>query len=77
MGLEDQTGALFEDRELAQTVSGRDGARAWEVALVDGDAEETPLVPRRLVESRPPINDTRAEILEFRQALAARRARRR
>jgi dipeptidase E len=76
LGLEDQTGVLFEDRELVQTVSARDGARAWEVALVDGDVEETPLVPRRLEESRPPINDTRAEILEFRQTLAARRRRR-
>jgi dipeptidase E len=77
LGLEDQTGALFEDRALVQTVTGRDGARAWEVGLVDGDADETPLVPRRLEESRPPINDTPPEILEFRQTLAARRARRR
>jgi dipeptidase E len=77
LGLEDQTGALFKDRELAQTVSGRDGARAWEVALVDGDVEEAPLVPRQLEESRPPINDTRAEILEFRQTLALRAASRR
>jgi dipeptidase E len=77
LGLEDQTGALFEDRELVQTVTGRDGARAWEVAMVDGEAEETPLVPQRLEESRPPINDTRAEILELRQTLAARSTSRR
>jgi peptidase E len=38
---------------------------------------DTPLVPRRLEEARPPINDVRDEILEFRQTLAARAASRR
>jgi len=77
LGLEDQTGALFEDRKLVQTISAREGARAWEVAWASGNAEESPLVPRQLEESRPSINDTRAEILEFRQTLAARAASRR
>jgi dipeptidase E len=77
LGLEDQAGALFGDRALVQTVSGREGARAWGVALVDGKVEETPLVPRRLEQARPPINEARAEIIEFRQTLAARAASRR
>jgi peptidase E len=77
LGLEDQTGALFEDRELAQTYSARRGARAWQVVSIDGDAGETPLAPRRLEDRRPPINDMRAEILELRQTLASRAASRR
>jgi dipeptidase E len=77
LGLEDQTGALFEDSELAETISARDGAAVWEVTAESGGAAETELHSRRLEDSRPPINDMRAEIVELRQTLATRAARRR
>jgi dipeptidase E len=77
LGLEDQTGAVFEGTEMTEAVSARQGASVWEVARRDGDPAETTLAPRRLVETRPPINDTRAEILEFRRTLASRAASRR
>jgi peptidase E len=77
LGLEDQTGALFEDTELVETVSARDGAAVWEVTAENVSARETELDSRRLEDSRQPINDTRSEILELRQTLATRAARRR
>jgi peptidase E len=77
LGLEDQTGALFEDTELVETVSARDGAAVWEVTAENVAARETELDSRRLEDSRQPINDTRSEILELRQTLATRAARRR
>jgi dipeptidase E len=77
LGLEDQTGALFEDTELSDTFTARDGAAVWEVSVENGSAREIELHSRRLEDSRPPINDMRAEILELRQTLATRAARRR
>jgi dipeptidase E len=78
LGLEDQTGALFEDTELAETISARDGAAVWEITAGDGSAAtETELYSRTLEDSRPPINHMRADILELRQTLATRAARRR
>jgi dipeptidase E len=77
LGLEDQTGALFEDTELAETISARDGAAVWEVRAEGNGAREAELHPRRLEDSRQPINDTRDDILELRQTLATRAARRR
>src|SRR3954452_20586696 len=77
LGLEDQTGALFEDTELAETVSAREGAGVWEVTPGTGGAPEVELPSRQLEDSRPPINGTRADILELRQTLATRAARRR
>jgi dipeptidase E len=77
LGLEDQTGAIFEDTELVETVSARDGAEVWEARLDDGGVVETELHSRRLEDSRPPINGMRAEIVELRQTLALRSARRR
>lgn len=77
LGLEDQTGALFEDTRLAETITARDGAEVWEVRAVSGGASETELDSRRLEDSRPPINGMREEILELRQTLATRAARRR
>jgi dipeptidase E len=76
LGLEDQTGALFEDGELSETITARDGAAVWEVTAEDGTARETELRSRVLEDSRPPINDMRGEILELRQTLATRAARR-
>jgi dipeptidase E len=76
LGLEDQTGALFEDTELVETISARDGAGVWEATLEGGRVIETERHSRRLEDSRQPINDTRAEILELRQTLASRAARR-
>jgi dipeptidase E len=77
LGLEDQTGALFEDTHLAETVSARDGAAVWEVSAESGSAREEELYSRRLEDNRPPINDMRADILELRQTLATRASRRR
>jgi dipeptidase E len=77
LGLEDQTGALFEDTELAETVSARDGAAVWEVTAENAGSRETELHSRPLEDSRQPINDMRSDILELRQTLATRAARRR
>jgi peptidase E len=77
LGLEDQTGALFEDTRLTETISARDGAAVWEVTAQNGGAREVELRSRRLEDDRQPINDTRSEIIELRQTLAARAARRR
>jgi peptidase E len=77
LGLEDQTGALFEDTELVETISARDGAEVWEAARDGAGVIETELHSRRLEDSRPPINDMRGEILELRQTLATRASRRR
>jgi dipeptidase E len=77
LGLEDQTGALFEDTELVETVTARDGAGVWEVRAENAGAREVELHPRRLEDGRQPINDTRSDILELRQTLATRAGRRR
>jgi len=77
VGLEDQTGALFEGTQLVETISAREGAEVWEAALEGGRVVETELQSRRLEDNRPPINDMRAEIVELRQTLAIRSARRR
>lgn len=74
LGLEDQTGALFEDRKLVETVAARDGAAVWEVTATSGGTRETELDSRGLEDSRPPINGMHEEILELRQSLAARSA---
>lgn len=77
LGLEDQTGALFEDTELVETISARDGAEVWEATVDGAGVVETELHSRRLEDNRPPINDMRAEIVELRQTLASRAAKRR
>ena len=77
LGLEDQTGALFEDARLAETISARDGAAVWEVSAESGSAREEELYSRLLEDNRQPINDMRADILELRQTLATRASRRR
>lgn len=77
LGLEDQTGALFEGTELIETISARAGAGVWEVAPDGGGARETELISRCLEEARPPINGTKAEILELRESLATRARHRR
>jgi dipeptidase E len=77
LGLEDQTGALFEGTELVETISAREGAAVWEATLEGASAVETELDSRRLEDRRPAINDLRGEILELRQTLAARAAKRR
>jgi dipeptidase E len=77
LGLEDQTGALFEDTELVETISAREGAEVWGATLDGAGVIETELDSRRLEDSRAPINDLRGEILELRQTLATRASRRR
>jgi hypothetical protein len=77
LGLEDQTGALFEDTELAETISARHGAEVWKAALDGSVVVEAAFHSRRLEDDQQPINDTRAEILEVPLTLAARASRRR
>jgi dipeptidase E len=78
LGLEDQTGALFEGTELVETFTAREGAAVWEVSAGNGDGpREAGLRSRRLEDNRPPINDMHSDILELRQTLATRAARRR
>jgi dipeptidase E len=77
LGLEDQTGALYEDTELVETISARDGAEVWEATVDGAGVVETEVHSRRLEDNRAPINDMSAEILELRQTLASRAARRR
>jgi dipeptidase E len=77
LGFEDQTGALFEGTEFAEAVSAREGAAVWEVTAENGGVSEFELPVRRLEDARQPINDTRSDILELRQTLATRAARRR
>jgi dipeptidase E len=77
LGLEDQTAALFEDAELTETYSARDGAAVWEVAANGNGAREIELHSRQLEDSRQPINEMREDILELRQTLATRAGRRR
>jgi peptidase E len=76
LGLEDQTGALFEDTELVETYTARDGAAVWEIGVENGGTRETELQSRRLEDSRAPINGMHPEILELRQTLRSRRDRR-
>jgi dipeptidase E len=77
LGLEDQTGALFEDTELVETISAREGAAVWEVTQENAGAREVELHSRQLEDSRQPINDLRSDVLELRQVLATRASRRR
>jgi len=74
LGLEDQTGALFEDEQLAEVVSTRDGAAVWRVTANGGEASETPLSPRRLPGSEPWADDWESEVAELRQTLRVRAA---
>lgn len=70
-------GALFEETELVETFTARDGAAVWDASLDGGGVAEKELHSRRLEDSRPPINDLGAEIVELRQTLAVRSARHR
>jgi len=77
LGLEDQTGALFDGGELVETIAARDGAEVWEISVAEGDGvRETELGSRRLEDRRPPINEPSSDILELRQTLAIRGPRR-
>jgi len=60
----------------AATGTSHAGDETWEVSAESGGARETELHSRRLEDGRQPINDTRSEILELRQTLATRAARR-
>ena len=77
LGLEDQTGAIFEDAKLVETICAREGAEVWEASLEGRAVVETGLHSRRLEDGRAPINDMRAEIRELRQTLATRARHRR
>jgi dipeptidase E len=72
LGLDDQTGIVFAGTEMTEAVSARSGATVWEVSRRGGEPSERRLTARELEAARPPINDTRAEILEFRRTRAAR-----
>ena len=73
LGLDDQAAVLFEDGELKETVSARNGASAWKVT----PALERRLASRPLREPDEGIDSLPAEVLELRQTLAVRAARRR
>ena len=73
LGLEDQTAALFEGRQLVETIVARDGAAVWQVS----PAEERRLRSREISDRRAAIDTSSAEIIEFREALAIRSATRR
>ena len=77
LGLEDQTGALFEETELVETITAREGASVWRASAARNGPREAELPSRLLEDRRAPINDMQAEILELRQTLATRAARRR
>ncbi|CAN5453325.1 Type 1 glutamine amidotransferase-like domain-containing protein [soil metagenome] len=79
IGMEDQTGALFEGSRMAEAFVAREGAKVWRVEAADGGAaRESGLPSRRLEDERPLAADALAsEILEFRQTLAVRTASRR
>ena len=79
LGMEDQTGALFEGRRLTETIVAREGAAVWRIERAsEGEdagpsgATEERLDSRRLAEEGPEIDALSAEIIEFRETLAAR-----
>jgi len=78
LGMEDQTGALFEGGRMIESIVAREGAAVWRVepgGNGDGAAIEERLDSRRLEDVRPTGADAlSAEILEFRETLAARTA---
>jgi dipeptidase E len=83
IGLEDQTAALYDDGQLVETVSAREGARVWRVTPSEekagsaGEGSELALDSRPIVDQRAPIDALSPEIVELRQTLAARAATRR
>jgi dipeptidase E len=77
LAFEDQTAAVFEDGEITDAVSARDGARIWRVDATEGVAVERPLECRELRSTRPTIDQARSDVLELRQTLAVRAAARR
>ncbi len=78
LGMEDQTGALFEGARMTKSIVAREGAAVWRVepgGNGNGAAREEQLDSRRLEDKRPAAADAlSAEILEFRETLAARTA---
>ena len=78
IGMEDQTGALFEGGRMTESIVARAGAAVWSVEPGDngnGAAREEQLDSRRLEDERPAAADAlSSEILEFRETLAARTA---
>ena len=78
IGMEDQTGALFEGGRMTESIVAREGAAVWSVEPGDngnGAAREEQLDSRRLEDERPAAADAlSSEILEFRETLAARTA---
>jgi dipeptidase E len=76
LGLEDQTAALFEERQLSEAYSARDGARVWRVGRNVRKVTEEALPATRLEDPRPPIDHPRSEVIELRETLASRAAHR-
>jgi len=82
LGLDDQTAALYQGRELVETITARDGAAVFAVepgAAGNGDhgARERELPSRRVRDRRPAIDIRSDEIIELRETLAARATARR
>lgn len=72
LGLEDQTAALFEGRRLAETIVAREDAAVWRVSAHEQEASERSLDSREIRDRRDAIDIPSAEIIEFREAIAAR-----
>jgi len=72
-GLDDGTGLLFRDDELAEVVSARPGSGAWRVQSAGGGAwKETALRARQLADPRPAIDEQDGAVSELRRTLASR-----
>ena len=78
LGLEDQTGVLFEGARIAESFVAREGAAVWSVESGgngNGAAHEERLDSRRLEDKALTASESlSSEILEFRETLAARTA---
>lgn len=78
LGMEDQTGALFEGVQMVKSIVAREGAAVWSVEPGhngSGEATEKRLDSRRLEDQEPTTAElATSEILEFRETLAARTA---
>ena len=72
IGMEDQTGALFEGGRMAESIVAREGAAVWSVepATTGGLAREEQLDSRRSRTSARRPQTLSSEILEFRETLA-------
>jgi dipeptidase E len=72
-GVDDGAGLMFAGRDLVEAVSAREGAKAYWVEEVDGQASETSLVMRQLPSREELEPPTPLSIAEWREARVRRR----